>query len=136
MAMSSLSPVVTIHIALALSALLLGPLALLARKGSRLHRATGYAWVTLMLGAALTSLFIRDFKLPNIAGYTPIHLVTLLTLVGIGGALYYIARHQIRAHQRAMWITYIGGCVSAGVLALLPSRSLGQLVWHQWLAIV
>jgi uncharacterized membrane protein len=135
-AMALSGPAVTIHVALALGALALGPLALAARKGSRLHRATGYAWVTLMLGAALSSIFIRDFKLPNIAGYTPIHIVTLLTFAGIGVALYFVFKRNIRAHRRAMWITYINGCVGAGVLALLPRRTLGQLVWHQWLMIV
>jgi len=129
-------PAVTIHVTLALGALVLGPLALGLRKGSRAHRVAGYAWVALMLGAALSSVFIRDFELPNIAGYTPIHIVTLLTFAGIGIALYYIFKRNIRAHRIAMWTTYINGCIVAGALALLPGRTLGQLVWHQWLAIV
>ena len=29
--------------------------------------------------------------------------------------------------------TYLGACVAAGLLTLLPSRTLGQLVWGQWL---
>ena len=131
--LSSLSPAIIVHLALASAALVLGPLALRARKGSRLHRAAGYAWVTLMLGAALSSVFIRDFRLPNLAGYTPIHLFTVLSFVGIGSALFAIARRNVATHRRVMWSTYLGGCVGAGLFALLPGRYLGDLLWHHGL---
>lgn len=126
---STLSPTVAVHLFLALGALLLGPLALRARKGSRLHRASGYMWVTLMLGAALSSVFIRDFRMPNLLGYTPIHLLTVLTFAGIAGGLYFVARRDIRRHRRVMWMVYLGGCVGASVFALLPGRYLGQWLW-------
>lgn len=130
---SALTPVIAIHLACAVAALVLAPLALAARKGSRAHRAAGYAWITLMLGAAVSSLFIRDFRLPNIAGYTPIHLVTLATFVGLAIGAWHIAHHRVRQHRQAMWATYAGGCLIAGGFALLPNRYLGQLVWGQWL---
>ncbi len=136
MNLSSLSPAIVIHLFLALPALLLGPVALRARKGSRLHRAAGYGWATLMLGAALSSVFIRDFDLPNVWGYTPIHVLTVLTFAGIAGGIYYIARRRIAEHRQVMWSTYLGGCVGAGLFALLPDRFLGQAVWHHWLALV
>jgi uncharacterized membrane protein len=132
-AMTLSSPAIAIHVAFAVSALVLGPLALTSRKGSRLHRSAGYAWVALMLGTALSSLFIRDFRLPNLAGYTPIHIVSLLTFAGIGVALYYVFRRNIAAHRKAMRITYVS-MVFAGLFALSPNRALGQLVWHQLLA--
>ena len=133
MPLSSLSPFVVVHIWFAASALLLGPFVLAARKGTRLHRATGYGWVTLMLGAALTSIFIRDFRLPNIAGYTPIHLVTLATFAGIGMGVWHIAHRNVRRHRISMWATYISGCIVAGGFTLLPNRYMGQLVWRHWL---
>jgi hypothetical protein len=34
-----------------------------------------------------------------------------------------------------MWLVYAGGCI-AGLFALLPHRFLGQLVWHEWLAVI
>lgn len=126
-----LPPAVQLHLVLALAALVLGPLALRARKGSRLHRASGYAWVALMLGAALTSVFIRDRGLPNLGGYTPIHLLTLLTFAGVGSAIVAIAQGRVSAHRHGMQATYWGGCVAAGAFALLPGRFLGHLVWHQ-----
>ncbi len=131
-----LSPIIVVHLVFALGALVLGPFALFAGKGSRLHRAAGYFWVTLMFGAAASSLFIRDFRLPNIAGYTPIHIVSLLTFAGIAGGIWYVSRRNIVAHRRTMLRTYIGGCVVAGLFALMPGRFLGQLLWHQALGLV
>lgn len=87
----------------------------------------------MMLLAALSALFIRDFTLPNIAGYTPLHLLVPTTLVMLVMAFRALARGDIRAHRQAMARTYVGACVVAGLFTLLPSRYLGQLVWGQWL---
>ena len=37
-----------------------------------------------MLATALSALFIRSQTLPNMAGYTPFHLLVPLTLLGLG----------------------------------------------------
>ncbi len=124
------------HLAVASAALLLGPLALRARKGSLLHRSAGYGWVALMLATAATSLFMRNHGGLNLAGFTPIHLLALLTFAGIGGALWAVWRRNVQAHRRAMWSVYLGGCVVAGVFTLLPGRLLGQLLWHHALGLV
>ncbi len=136
MALTQLSPAVIVHLYFALSALVLGPIALMVKKATRLHRASGYVWVALMLGAAISSAFIRDFGLPNILGYTPIHLFTIGAIVGVGAALLFITRGNVAGHRKTMWSVYIGGCIGAGLFALLPSRFLGDLVWHQWLALL
>jgi uncharacterized membrane protein len=130
MTLAQLPPAIIVHLFLALSALLLGPIALTARKGSRWHRATGYGWVTLMFGVALSSLFIRNFERPNVGGYTPIHMLVLLVFLGIGYALWHVARGHVRRHRQLMWTVYFGGCIIAGSFTLLPHRVLGQLVWH------
>src|SRR5437868_13369692 len=74
-----LTPLIAVHMSAAIGALATGPVALWARRGRaqrpRLHRAFGYAWVTLMIITAVSALFIRDWKLPNMAGYTPVHLL-------------------------------------------------------------
>jgi len=132
-----LTPTIAIHMSSALCALAIGPVALWARKGAVqrpvIHRAFGYAWVTLMLVTSISALFIRDFNLPNIAGYTPIHLLVPYTLFGLVGALVYLFRKDIVAHRKTMQSLYYGACVGAGVFTLLPSRLLGNLVWIQWL---
>ena len=123
-------------VACAVPALLLGPLALTARKGSRLHRAAGYAWVTLMLGAAFSALFIHGRGLPNLAGFSPIHLLVPLTLWGIGSAVWRVTHGDVAGHRQSMTWVYWSAGVGAGVFALLPGRWLGQLVWGQWLGLL
>ena len=135
-----LTPLIAVHMTAALTAIAIGPVALWARKGAtqrpKLHRAFGYAWVTLMLLAAISAIFIRDYDLPNIAGYTPIHLLVPVTLFGLTRAFYSQALGNIAGHRQAMQSLYIGACLVAGGFTLLPNRYLGNLVFHQWLALV
>ncbi len=134
-----LTPLIAIHMTAALTAVALGPVALWARKGTvqrpRLHRAFGYAWVTMMLMTAVTAIFIRDFRLPNVAGYTPIHLFVPITFFFLFRAFQALVRANIQGHRKAMVRLYISACVVAGAFTLLPHRYLGNLVWHQWLGI-
>lgn len=134
------TPLIAIHLTAALGAVVLGPVALWARRGRvqrpRLHRVFGYAWVTLMIATAVTALFMRDHRLPNIAGYTPIHLFVLLVAYNLWIAFRQLARGNIAGHRQAMQGLYIGACGVAGAFTLLPGRFLGNLVWHQWLALV
>lgn len=102
----------------------------------RLHRAFGYAWVTLMIVAAATAAFIRDFRLPNIAGYTPIHLLVPITVVSLCMAFRALGRGNIAGHRRWMQRLYVSACVVAGGFTLLPGRYLGDLVLGQWLRLV
>lgn len=129
----NLTPVIAIHMTAALSALLIGPIALWARKGRtqrpRLHRAFGYAWVTLMVVTAISALFIREHRLPNIAGFSPIHLLIPVTLAMLFVAFYFLARGNIAGHRKTMQRLYFGACVVAGGFTLLPGRYLGNLVW-------
>lgn len=135
-----LTPAITLHIGAALTALLIGPVALWARRGAtqrpRLHRAFGYAWVTLMVITAITALFIRDFALPNFRGFTLIHLLIPYVFAQLGAGFWFLARQNISAHRRAMQGTYIGACLIAGAFTLLPGRYLGQMVWGQWLGLL
>jgi len=134
-----MSPAVTIHLAAAAGAIALGPVALWARQGAqqrpRLHRAFGYAWVTLMVITALSALFIHESGLPNIAGYTPIHLLVPATFFGLYRAFAALARGDIRAHRANMERLYYGACVTAGAFALLPFRAFGHMVWVQTLGL-
>jgi uncharacterized membrane protein len=135
-----LSPIIAVHMTTALAALAIGPIALWARKGAvqrpTLHRAFGYAWVTLTLATAVSAPFIRDYFLPNIAGYTLIHLFVPATFFSLLVAFWYLAKKNFKLHQRFMQGLYFGGCVGAGAFTLLPERYLGNLVWHQWLGVV
>lgn len=130
-----LTPVIAIHLTAALGAVATGPVALWARKGRaqrpRLHRAFGYAWVTLMIVAAVSAIFIRDRAMPNLAGFTPIHILVPVTLGSLFFAFRALARGDIAAHRMLMQRLYLGACVVAGLFTLLPQRLLGHLVWTQ-----
>ncbi|MEI7515420.1 MAG: DUF2306 domain-containing protein [Betaproteobacteria bacterium] len=132
-----LTPLIAVHMSAAIGAVVLGPVALWARKGRTqrpvLHRAFGYAWTTLMLFTAVSAIFIRDFDLPNVAGYTPIHLLIPFTLFSLFGAFWYLSRKNIVRHRRTMQALYWGACIIAGAFTLLPGRYLGKLIWGQWL---
>ena len=127
------SPIIAVHMTAAIGAIVTGPVALWARKGAQqrpvLHRAFGYAWVTLMVVTAVSAIFIKVSGLPNIAGYTPIHLLIPLTLAGLVYAFYALARRDIGTHRRTMQRLYYGACVVAGMFTLMPQRIVGHFVW-------
>lgn len=128
-----MTPVIAVHMTAALLAVATGPVALWARRGRaqhpRLHRAFGYAWVTLMLVTAVSALFIRDFTLPNIAGYTPIHLLVPVVFASLFGAFWMLARRNVAGHRKVMQVLYFTACIVAGAFTLLPQRYLGQALW-------
>ena len=131
------TPLIALHATAALLAVLTGPVALWARHGRitrpRLHRMFGYAWVVLMVITATSAIFIRDFGLPNVAGFTPIHLLVVVTAAYLFAAFRALARGDIPRHRRCMQRLYIGACLVAGLFTLLPQRAMGQLVWGTWL---
>jgi uncharacterized membrane protein len=129
----TLSPIVAVHMTAALGAIATGPVALWARKGAqqrpRLHRAFGYAWVTLMLVAATSAIFIPARKFPLLFGFGPIHLLVLVTYSMLVLAFWFLARGKVRGHRLTMTGLYIGACLVAGAFTLMPDRAVGQFVW-------
>ena len=130
-----LTPVIAIHAAAALAAIAIGPVALWARKGAtqrpRLHRAAGYAWVTLMVATAISALFITGGGGPRWGSFGLIHLLIPVTLGMLVLSFVYLARRNIAGHRKAMQRVYFGACVVAGAFTLLPDRLLGHSLWTQ-----
>lgn len=128
-----LTPLIAVHMTAALGAIATGPVALWARKGAtprpKLHRAFGYAWVTLMIVTAVSAIFIRNSELAMFAGFSPIHLLIPVTLGMLTLAFWFLAKGNITGHRKTMQRLYIGACAVAGAFTLLPGRYLGHLVW-------
>jgi uncharacterized membrane protein len=114
---------VQIHVATVVPAFALGTWQLAAsRKGSPAHRAVGFVYLALMAVTSFAALFVHQINPQGWMGWSPIHLLVPLTLFGVIGALYYVRRHNIRAHRLAMIGTYVGALLIAGSLTLLPGR--------------
>jgi uncharacterized membrane protein len=135
----ALAPEIAIHVTAAIGAVATGPVALWARKGRtqhpKLHRAFGYAWVTLMIVTAVSALFIHTGGVPHLGGWSLIHLLVPVALLALFGSFYMLARGNIAAHRLIMQRLYIGACVVAGAFTLLPNRFLGHLLIGQWLGL-
>lgn len=124
MALTVSTPVL-IHMSAAFSALALGGVMLVRRKGTLSHKALGRAWAALMLTVAISSLWV-----PSFLHFTWIHLFTLLTLVTLPWVIYKIRTGDVEGHARSMRGLFVGGLVIAGAFTLVPGRLLGNLLWH------
>ena len=115
--------VIQLHIAAALTALLLGTVQLVGIKGTGLHRLIGWSWVVVMFTVAVSSLFIRQI---NPGSFSLIHLLSGWTLIALPMALFAVRRGRIASHARGMTWTFIGGLIVAGAFTFLP----GRLMWE------
>lgn len=116
-------PLIWAHLATVAVALLLTPLMMLRRRGDRLHRALGWAWAAAMFATAILSLGIRVI---NRGGFSPIHILSLLTIVTVPALVVAARRHKIAAHRRRVRIILVAGLIVAGFFTLIPSRLLGH----------
>jgi uncharacterized membrane protein len=114
--------VIQLHIAAALTALLLGTVQLLGIKGTGLHRLIGWSWVVAMATVAISSLFIRQI---NPGSFSWIHLLSGWTLIALPMALFAVRRGRIGSHASGMTWTFVGGLIIAGAFTLMP----GRLMW-------
>lgn len=121
----SASPIILAHAAAALVAVALGATIMLARKGTPRHRLMGQAWCGLMAFVALSSFAIVNV---NHGHFSPIHLLSILTLVTIPTAIAARRRGNIRRHAISMSILF-ASLLIAGAFTLLPSRILGQALF-------
>jgi uncharacterized membrane protein len=130
--LSSLPAQTLIHLFAAIAATVIGPLAIWARLSGKqrpkLHRAFGYAWVTLMLITAISAVFIHS-HFPMWWRFSWIHLFVPATLIGLVIAFWFLSKGNLRGHRLTMIQLYIGACLIAGAFTLAPNRFLGSLLW-------
>jgi uncharacterized membrane protein len=129
-------PLIFFHLLTAFAALVLGLVQMLRAKGTGGHRWLGWSWVLLMGATTVSSAFIRDYQMPNLWGFTPIHAFTVLVAVQLPRGIWYVRRGNIAAHRATMSGLYKGACIVAGIFTLLPGRFLGDLLWRQTLGLL
>ena len=113
-----------IHVGSALLAIPLGAYVLWERKGDARHRTLGRAWAALMTIIAASTFWLRSLS----GGFSLIHLLSIVTLVSVPLGIFHAWRGAIECHRRTMRNLYIGLLV-AGVLAFLPGRLLGTVLF-------
>ena len=94
------APTTQLHAFAALAAFGLGAVQLAAPKGTLPHRTIGWIWVALMVTVAATSFFIHDLHIWG--RWSPIHLLTILTLATLPLAVVHARRHRVERHRNAM----------------------------------
>lgn len=116
---------IAIHLAAVLPAVAVGLAQLMLPKGTRSHRALGWAWVAAMAVAAVSSFWIFGISSD---GFSVIHLLSVFVLLNLAAAIWSIRRGQVSAHRKFMVGTLLG-LLGAGAGALAPGRFLHQLLF-------
>jgi uncharacterized membrane protein len=61
--------------------------------------------------------------------FSPIHLLSIFTLIMVPLAVWRAHRHRVADHRRIMIMTFIGALVIAGLFTLLPGRIMHAVVF-------
>ncbi|SOE13428.1 uncharacterized membrane protein [Hoeflea halophila] len=121
------SPAIQLHVLAVVPAAVIDGILLLGRKGTPAHRSAGRVWIALMLLAALSSFFIHTIRLWG--PFSPIHLLSVLTLVGVFAVVWSARRRDFINHQRAVKSLYFGAIGIAGGFSFLPGRIMHEVVF-------
>jgi len=121
------APVIQVHAFAALGALALGIVQLSAPKGTLPHRTMGWIWVALMTLVAGSSFWIHGFRM--IGAFSPIHGLSIFTLVMLPFAVLHARRHRADRHRKAMIGIFTGALVIAGLFTLWPGRIMHAVVF-------
>lgn len=117
-----MTPLIAVHLGAALIALPLGLVQLLRRKGTRIYRIIGFAWIVAMIVAGGSSFGIQSITRGH--GFSPIHILSVWTLIALSVAFVAIRRGNYRLHRGFMIGSYLG-LVGAGIGAVaFPGRVL------------
>lgn len=124
--LASTSPVILVHLAFGLLALLVGAILMAGRKGARMHRILGWGWVLAVGIVAITSLFIR---VVNPGHFSFIHILSGYVIIALPLAVAAARRHDVERHRRTMTGMFFGGFAVNLLFVLLP----GRFVWNLFL---
>lgn len=121
------APAIPFHAFAAMAAFVLGLVQFAAPKGTLPHRTLGWIWVGLMAVVAASSFWIHQIRL--VGPFSPIHLLSVFTLVVLPLAVWRAHTHRVADHKRMMVFIFAGALVVAGVFTLLPGRIMHRVVF-------
>lgn len=114
------------HVTIIIIAMALTPLMLLRKRGDRLHRRVGYVWVGAMLLTAMVSL---DIRVINRGEFSPIHLLSIWTIIQVPLIVIRARQHDAVRHRRAVHGMVLGALLIAGFFTFPFNRMLGQMLF-------
>ncbi|MHC5232986.1 DUF2306 domain-containing protein [Brucella sp. LJL56] len=118
---------IQIHVATVVAAAVIGLAIFMRRKGTALHKMLGRLWMVLMITTALSSFFIHKINL--VGGFSPIHILSILVLLGCGRAVAAARMGQIESHRKIIRSVYLGGILGAGAFAFMPGRIMNEVAF-------
>jgi len=121
------APAIPLHAFAAMAAFLLGLVQFAAPKGTLPHRTIGWIWVVLMLVVAASSFWIHQIRL--VGPFSPIHLLSIFTLVVLPLAVWRAHTHRVADHRRMMIFIFAGALVVAGLFTLVPGRIMHRVIF-------
>ena len=121
------APAIPVHAFAAMAAFALGLVQFAAPKGTLPHRTVGWIWVGLMAIVAASSFWIHEIRL--LGPWSPIHLLSIFTLIVLPIAVWRARRHRVADHRRIMTMTFVGALVIAGLFTFMPGRIMHAVVF-------
>ena len=121
------APAIPVHAFAAMTAFALGVVQFAAPKGTLPHRTIGWIWVCLMAAVAVSSFWIHQIRLVGL--WSPIHLLSIFTLVVLRLAVWRAHQHRVADHRRIMISLFAGALVLAGLFTLVPGRIMHTVVF-------
>jgi uncharacterized membrane protein len=121
------APAIPLHAFAAMAAFALGLVQFAAPKGTLPHRTIGWIWVVLMAMVAASSFWIHQIRL--VGPFSPIHLLSIFTLVMLPLAVWRAHTHRVTDHRRAMILLFTGALVVAGLFTLVPGRIMHRVIF-------
>lgn len=121
------APAIPLHAFAAVATFVLGLVQFAAPKGTLPHRTIGWIWVALMAVVAASSFWIHQIRL--VGPFSPIHLLSIFTLVMLPLAVWRAHTHRVTDHRRAMILLFAGALVVAGLFTLVPGRIMHRVIF-------
>ncbi len=118
---------IQVHVAAALLALGIGAGILLGPKGTVPHRVMGWLWALAMTVVAFGSFWIHELRL--IGDFSPIHILSVVTLIALPILIVRARQGDVRRHRRAVLLLYFGALGAAGIFAFMPGRIMNAVVF-------
>ena len=117
------------HVASALVALALGPVILLRKKGTPLHKRLGKLWILSMAATIFSAAFIYNLRM--FGPFSPIHVLALLAAWWLFRSVNHARHGRIALHQASMKQLYFWALGVAGIFTFWPKRIFSRMFFPE-----